>query len=71
VSGPYSDLGSLLADAGAVVSGSAALGATVLFVGAIVARELGLDVEPLRVAEYGAAAGVVGLATVRSRALGV
>lgn len=60
------DLADFLAEAGSVVGGSAALGATLAFLAGSAARDLGVwDVEPLRWAEigaqYGGVAGIVAL----------
>ena len=66
------DLAGVLADAGSVVAGGAALLGTLGFVGGSIARDLGLDVDPIRAAERGAAVGgVFGLAAVIFRALDV
>ena len=51
------DLADVLAEAGSVVGGTAALGAAVFYVGAYPARRLGLATDPLKAAELGAAVG--------------
>lgn len=51
------DLGALLAEGGAVVAGAAALAGTSCFIVASLARELGVDVDPLRAAERGGQVG--------------
>lgn len=68
----YSDLAELLADAGGVVSGAAAIGATLGYVVGAVARDSGMRAEPVRAAEAGAIfGGCAGLAAWVYRSLGV
>ncbi len=66
-------LGELLADAGAVVGGGAALGATVFFVVGSVARDLGMNADPevwpRRGGLWGGLAGIVAFS--KERRLGV
>jgi hypothetical protein len=67
------DPAELLAEAGAVVGGGAALGGTLWFIGASIARDLGRsNVDPLRAAERGAAyGGALGIALLIGRFAGV
>jgi hypothetical protein len=67
------DLADLLAEAGTVVAGSAALFGTMGFVAAQLSRDLGIhDAEPVRWAERGTLwGGVFGLAAWSYRAAGL
>jgi hypothetical protein len=53
------DLTSLLADAGSVAGGGAAVFGTAAFVAGSLARDLGVDVDPVEVAERGALFGAM------------
>lgn len=67
------DAAALLAEAGAVVGGGAAVGGVVGFIVASVSRDLRLaEMEPVRTAEVGAAyGGLAGFVLLGLRALGV
>lgn len=66
------DLGSFFLEAGGIVAGAAALGASLAFVVASTLRDLGFDLDPLTFAERGAhLGGVAGLASLVYRGLGV
>ena len=62
------DLGDFLAEAGAIVGGSAALGATLFFIAGSVVHDFRAEVDPAVWARKGAAfGGVVGVAVLLER----
>ena len=66
------DLAEFLAEAGAVVGGSAAFGATLGFLVGSVARDLGRKVDPMLAAESGGRwGGVLGIVALGLRLAGV